>query len=65
MFGELFKNEKYRSHGRKRADGTIDWNGYFSGVLQTLHHDGFFRVTNKHEYVPTQKCHDFVKEYNL
>lgn len=65
MFNELFKNEQYRLRGKKRADGTIDWNGYMSGILQTLHHDGFFRVTTKHEYIPTQKCHDFVKEYNL
>lgn len=65
IFADIFKDQEFRSRGRHRPDGSVDWNGYAAGIFQTLHHDGFFRVTTKHEYVPTQKCHDFVKEYNL
>ena len=37
--------------------------GQFSSVFTALHRDGFFRITNKWEYIPTSKAVEFVAEH--
>lgn len=40
------------------------WRSNKAALLNTLHADGFFRITTKGEYFPTKKCIDFVKEHS-
>lgn len=37
--------------------------GQFSSEFTALHRDGFFRITNKWEYIPTGKAVEFVAEH--
>jgi len=37
--------------------------GQWSSVFKALHYDGFFRITNKWEYIPTGKAVDFIAKH--
>lgn len=37
--------------------------GQFSSEFTALHRDGFFRITNKWEYIPTGKAVDFIAKH--
>lgn len=37
--------------------------GQFSSEFTALHRDGFFRITNKWEYIPTGRAVEFVAEH--
>ncbi len=37
--------------------------GQWSSVFKALHYDGFFRITDKWEYIPTGKAVDFIAKH--
>lgn len=43
------------------ADGKVR-AGYLSTYFAGLHGDGFFRISTKGEYYPTEKCVEFIKD---